>query len=132
MSSASSPVKDMLEQFVAGRAKPDRVIEAVVAAYYRETGGGKREYLRPLVEVIERAAPGVVELAGKDGGAGFAIRLAERPFPKQYEADLRSAAAAVLREAWPEAGERVGRRGFLARMLQAVRRVFGGSPADTK
>jgi hypothetical protein len=57
---------------------------------------GTRDGLGPLIEVIDRASPGIVELGTVQGGAGFEIRLAERPFPKQYEAELRRAAETVL------------------------------------
>lgn len=134
MSFASSPVRQALVEYVAGRAKPDRLVATVMSAYYRETGGGgSREYLRPVVEVIERAAPGVVELAGKDGGAGFDIRLAERLFPRQYEAELRSAAQAVLRATWPESagpgtgGGDEGRGGLVGRLVRALQRLFTAS-----
>ncbi len=53
-------------------------------AYYRDGGSGKREALRPLIDVIERAAPGVVELAAAGDTPGFRVRLAERPFPERY------------------------------------------------
>jgi len=92
----SSSVRQELEGFVAGRVKPERVVIAVSAAYYGERGNGKRETLRPLIDVIDRASPGIVELGIVAGGAGFEIRLAERPFPREYEAQLREAAEAVL------------------------------------
>lgn len=131
MSFASSPVRETLEGFVAGRVKVERVITAVAFAYYREAGGGKREALASLMEIIERAAPGVVELAGTERGAGFEVRLAERPFPQQYEAELRSAAQAVLRAAWPEPEGRgtggEGRGGLFARLVRALQRLFTAS-----
>jgi len=96
MPSASSPVKDALESYVAGRVKAERLVVAVAAEYYRDAGNGKRETLRPLIDVIDRASPGIVELGSAGGGPGFELRLAERPFPKQYEAALRQAAEAVL------------------------------------
>src|SRR6266480_1364183 len=96
MPSASSHVKEALEGYVAGRVKAERLVIAVSAAYYRETGNGKREALQPLIDVIDRASPGIVELGTASGGPGFDIRLAERRFPKQYEAQLREAAEAVL------------------------------------
>jgi hypothetical protein len=92
----SSSVRQELEGFVAGRVKAERVVIAVAAAYYRETGNGKRETLRPLIDVIDRASPGIVQLGIVAGGAGFEIRLAERPFPREYEAQLREAAELVL------------------------------------
>ena len=93
----SSSVRRELEGFVAGRVKPERVVIAVAAEYYRESGNGTRETLRPLIEVIDRASPGIVELGIVPGGAGFEIRLAERPFPKEYEAQLRQAAEECLK-----------------------------------
>jgi len=92
----SSSVRREVEGFVAGRVKAERLVIAVAAAYYREAGNGKRETLRPLIDVIDRASPGIVELGIVPGGTGFEIRLAERPFPRQYEAELRRAAEAVL------------------------------------
>src|SRR6266852_712044 len=104
MPSGSSPVNEALEAYVAGRVKAERLVVAVAAEYYRDTrnpkglpdGRGKRETLRPLIDVIDRASPGIVELGTATGGPGFDVRLAERPFPKQYEAQLREAAEAVL------------------------------------
>ena len=92
----SSSVRQELEGFVAGRVGAERVVVTVAAAYYGNAGNGKRETLQPLIDVIDRASPGVVELGSVQSGPGFEIRLAERPFPRQYEADLRQAAEAVL------------------------------------
>ena len=96
MPSVSSPVKVALESYVAGRLKAERLVIAVSAEYYREARDGRREALQPLIDVIDRASPGIVELGTATGGPGFDIRLAERPFPKQYEAQLREAAETVL------------------------------------
>src|SRR2546426_7573907 len=96
MPSASSPVKDALESYVAGRVKAERLVIAVSAEYYREARDGRREALQPLIDVIDRASPGIVELGSADGGPGFDLRLAERPFPKQFEAELRPGAEAGL------------------------------------
>jgi len=92
----SSPVRDALEGYVAGRVKAERLVIAVSAAYYRDARNGQRESLQPLIDVIDRASPGIVELGTATSGPGFDIRLAERPFPKQYEAQLREAAEVVL------------------------------------
>src|SRR3989442_15983536 len=86
MPSASFPVKDALESYVAGRVKAERLVIAVSAAYYGDARNGKRESLQPLIDVIDRASPGIVELGTATGGPGFDIRLAGRPFPKKYEA----------------------------------------------
>src|SRR5437667_11375567 len=96
MPSASSRVKDALESYLAGRVKAERLVVTVAAEYYRDAANGKRETLRPLIDVIDRASPGIVELGTATGGPGFDIRLAKRPFPKQHEAELREAAEAVL------------------------------------
>ncbi len=96
MPSVSSPVKVALESYVAGRLKAERLVIAVSAEYYREARDGRREALQPLIDVIDRASPGIVELGIATGGPGFDIRLAERPFPKRHEAELRRAAEAVL------------------------------------
>ena len=136
MPSASSLVRDALESYVAGRVKAERLVIAISAAYYRETGNGTREALQPLIDVIDRASPGIVELGTATGGPGFDIRLAERPFPKQHEPELRRAAEAVLGrvEAGGPAGE-VGEggeggaapQGIVARLMAAVRRMFNPS-----
>src|SRR2546428_13441589 len=96
MPSESSPVKEALEAYVAGRVKAGPLVVAVAAEYYRDALNGKREMLRPLIDVIDRASPGIVELGTVQGGSGFDVRLAERPFPKQHEPELRRAAGAAL------------------------------------
>ena len=92
----SSPVKEALESYLAGRVKAERLVIAISAEYYREARDGRRDALQPLIDVIDRASPGIVELGTATGGPGFDIRLAERPFPKQHEAELRRAAEMVL------------------------------------
>src|SRR6267143_1797588 len=137
MPSASSPVRDALESYVAGRAKAERLVIAVSAAYYGDARNGQRESLQPLIDVIDRASPGIVELGTAQGGSGFAISLAERPFPKQYEAALRHAAEAVLSGTAVFGGATdVGAQhaaplpnakpssGMIARLARAVRRLF--------
>ena len=127
-SSSSSAVRELLVAYLAGRVKADRVAAAVAEAYYRERGRA-RELLRPAVDVIERAAPGVVDLVRTQGGAGFDIRLAERPFPAQYESQLRTAAQAVLEGSGAAAeASAAGREvGVVRRLLRAVRRIFSAS-----
>ncbi len=140
MPSASSPVKDALESYIAGRVKAERLVIAVSAAYYREAPNGKRETLQPLIDVIDRASPGIVELGTVQGGSGFAISLAERPFPKEHEAELRRAAEAVLsgtavfggatdvgaQHAAPLPNAKAS-SGMIARLVAAVRRLFSPS-----
>ena len=137
MPSVSSPVKDALESYVAGRLRAERLVVTVAAEYYRDARNGKRETLRPLIDVIDRASPGIVELGTVQGGSGFAISLAERPFPKQYEAELRRAAEAVLAGCgMPGRATDVGAQhaaplpkakpysGMIGRLLRVVRRLF--------
>ncbi len=146
-SSASSPVRLAIAGYVAGRVKPEHLVAQVAAAYYDggkagEGGtlkdslavGGRRQALRALIEVIDRASPGIVELGSVESGPGFDIRLAERPFPKRYEAELRRAAETYLlrekagEEAREEAGEGgKGKGAVLARVLGAIRRLFSAS-----
>jgi hypothetical protein len=127
-SSSSSATREALAGYLAGRTPAEQVVAVVAAAYYRGRGR-EREWLQPVIEVIERAAPGVVDLVGTDGGAGFDIRLAERRFPKQEEARLRAAVAQVL----PDLGSDVAAQasapapGLLARLLRTVRRFFSAS-----
>jgi hypothetical protein len=132
MSSDSSGASQALADFLAGRTKAERVVAEVADACYRRGARREsaREALRPVLDVIERAAPGVVELARTEGGAGFDIRLAERPFPKQYEAELRQAAAAALVAMGGSGGLETapgGEPGLWGRMLRAVRRLFSAS-----
>jgi hypothetical protein len=120
---------------VAGRVKAERLVIAVSAAYYGDTSNGKRQSLQPLIDLIDRASPGIVELGTVQGGSGFAVSLAERPFPEQYEAELRRAAEDYLGrgEARGQTGREVGeggrvRRGIISRIVAAARRLFSPSP----
>lgn len=125
MSSATSAVREALDGYVAGRVNAERLVAVVAAAYYGERERGKGEGLRPLVELIERAAPGSVELARSDGGAGFDIKPAARAFPKEYESELRAVVEAVLGGSGKgEEGRVTPSPGLLARIMQAIRRLF--------
>jgi hypothetical protein len=129
MSSAASSINDILAAYVAGREKATRVVAVVAEAYYREPKG-KREGLRPVMDVIERAAPGLVELVGSPGKPGFEIRLAQREFPKAYEPDLKRAVEAALagggrRETVDVATP--ARPTLVARLFAAVKRMFSAS-----
>ena len=93
---ATSSIRPVLEGYLAGRVKAERVVAEVASAYYRDERREKRDGLRPIIDVIERAAPGVVELAGAANRPGFLIKAAERPFPREYETQLRLAVELVL------------------------------------
>jgi hypothetical protein len=125
----SSVVRETLTAYVAGRVKADHLVAVVTAAYYRDAGGGRREALRPVIDVIERASPGVVELAGRAEGAGFDVRAAERPFPEHCEPDLRRAIDAYLGR--DTAGERgrvhPARPSLIARLAARIKRLFSAS-----
>ena len=112
---------------MANRVKADRVVAAVAATYYRERKSLKGEGWRELIAVIERGAPGVVELAAAEG-KGFEIKLAERPFPSQYEPALRAAAQKALSETpagiSTEAAAAAPSRGFFGRLVDRVMQVF--------
>lgn len=127
MSSASSPVKDVLEGYLAGRVQAERVVEVVAAAYYGERGAGRADQMRPLMEILERAHPGVIELVGTPDRPGFAVRLKDRPFPKDHEGELRRAAAAMLAQGVPAPGSLPPAPPFLNRLFTAVRRWFTAS-----
>jgi len=133
MPSASSPVKDALESYVAGRLKAERLVIAISAEYYREARDGRREALQPLIDVIDRASPGIVELGTATGGTGFEIRLAERPFPKQHEAELRRVAEAVLSgcgmrdTGWVNPAAATHPASRISHLVSWIRRLFRGS-----
>src|SRR5712664_347231 len=95
MSSATS-VNSALAEYAAGRMAAQQLVGVVAAAYYGAGGSGLGAGLKPLIELIERAHPGVVELSGSAEKPGFGVRLAERPFPKRYEGELRDAVQIVV------------------------------------
>jgi hypothetical protein len=117
-----------LAEYLAGRLTAEQLVVAVTGQYYREPRNGKRETLRPIMDIVERAHPGVVQLAGRQEQPGFEVRLAARPFPKRYESDLRQAVEGVLetfpvsRVPFPEPTPR--KAGLLSRIVAAIRRVF--------
>ena len=119
MSSALS-VNAALADYVAGRMTAQKLVGVVAEAYYK--GGGRRELLRPVMDVIERAHPGVVELAASNERPGFVVRLAERPFPKQLEPALMQAAANV--SGTTANISPLPSPGFFTRLFAAVRRLF--------
>lgn len=119
---------DLLTSYLAGRLTAGQLAAAVTAEYYRATRNGKREALRPIMAVVERAHPGVVELTSSDQRPGFDVRLAERPFPKRYESELREAVQRVLEtlpaSRFPLPEPRPLKVGLLGRIVAAIRRVF--------
>src|SRR2546422_1037607 len=125
-SSATSSIRPVLEGYLAGRVKAERVVAEVASAYYKDERREKRDGLRPIIDVIERAAPGVVELAGAASRPGFLIKAAERPFPREYETQLRVAVQVVLGSGERGEGSEalVRTPGLLSRMLAAIRGVF--------
>ncbi len=122
MSSASS-VNDALAGYIAGRLSAQQLVGIVAAAYYTNAGDGRREMLHPVMGVIERAHPGIVELSASTEKPGFALRLAERPFPKQYEPALREAAAQVVSSTASNIPP-LPSPGFFTRILRAIRTLF--------
>ena len=117
---------------MAGSLPADRLVATVANRFYGGAGKGERDALRPVVELAERAAPGVVSLERSDKGAGFDVRPAGRTFPAEYEAELRGVAAAALEASWHDASQSSpastsSPTGFLSRIMTAVRRLFSAS-----
>lgn len=127
-SSSSSAAKELLAAYVAGRVPAVRLVPAIAVEYYRSPDAKQRAALRPVMDVIERAAPGVARLARTESGAGFDIQLAERPFPETFETSLKQAAAGAL-EQWGTPPPVVGAAGsgFWGRLFDRVRRIFSAS-----
>src|SRR5258707_9584018 len=96
MSSASSAARELLAGYVAGRVPAVRLVPAIPVEYYRSPDAKQRAALRPVMDEIQRAAPGVARLARTQAGAGVDIHLAERPFPQTFETPLKEAAACAL------------------------------------
>jgi hypothetical protein len=132
-SSAPSSIRETFEAYLAGRVKAERVAAVVAEAYYGGGAGGtgKQEGLRPLMEIIERAHPGIVTLAGAPQRPGYSVQLAERPFPKECEAALRQAVEVAVGSAPPPPaavrGEGGAESGWLGRLVGAIRRLFSAS-----
>src|SRR6266566_2717283 len=118
MSSSSSA--NPLTAYLAGELTAEQLVGVVAAAWYGEGGRGKRDGLRPVIDVIERAHPGMVELTSASDKPGFSVKLAERPFPKGLENELRQAVAAVV--TLPPSP--VPLPGLFARIVRAIRRAF--------
>ncbi len=129
MSSASSAAKELLAAYVAGRVAAVRLVPAIAVEFYRSPDAQQRAALRPVMDVIERAAPGVARLARTESGAGFDIQLAERPFPETFERSLKEAAAGALALWGPAAPASAAatESGFWSRLIDRVRRLFSAS-----
>jgi hypothetical protein len=126
MSSASSAeAAAAVAAFAAGRESAERMAAAVAAAYYAASPR-EREALQPLMAVLERAAPGVVELAARGAAPGFGVRPLERPVSGAAVAELRAAAAALLATGWGAGA--TAPPGLWARLVTAVRRLFSAAP----
>ena len=125
MSSGPS-VNTALADYAAGRMTAQQLVGVVAAAYYGEGGRGKREGYKPVMEIIERAHPGIIELTSSTNSPGFAVRLAERPFPKKLEGELREAVTKVLDIGSAPPPSPVARPGFLTRIVRAIRKIFRG------
>ena len=128
-SSSSSATRELLAAYIAGRVPSVRIIPVIAVAYYRSPDARDRAALRPVMEVIERAAPGVARLARTESGAGFDVELAERPFPETFETALKEAAAGALAMWSVPAGPAtaVAETGFWSRLVERVRRLFSAS-----
>ena len=87
--------------------------------------------MKPLMELIERVHPGVVELSGSAEKPGFGVRLAERPFPKRQERELREAVEMLVgaQHAAPlhDSPSVAPACSILSRLIGAVRRLFTAS-----
>src|SRR5689334_19743116 len=92
---SSGSSADPLAAYLAGQITAEQLVPLVTARYYENRGVGSGEWLRPVMDVIERAHPGIIELRGTAERPGFGVRLQERPFPKKFEAALREAALSV-------------------------------------
>ena len=134
-SSDTSAVRGLLAGYLGGRISAERLVPALAVEYYRAADRRTRDALRPVMEIIERAAPGVGRLARTEAGVGFDIRLAERPFPSSDESALRDAVTAVLATAWGGEGSAVSTAAtptaespsLWSRLARAVRRLFSAS-----
>ena len=126
--SSDCSANDVLAGYLAGRVTAEQLVAAVSAEYYREIGNGKRETLRPIIEIVERAHPGVVELTATDVQPGFDVRSTARPFPRRYEAELREAVEQALQtfpvSRLPFAEDSRRKPGLLQRIVAAIRKVF--------
>jgi len=128
----SSAVNQVLADYVAGRAGVGELVRAVRTAHYGAAARAEPAW-QALVETIERAVPGMLELSSTAGTPGFALRPLEDSVSTAHEAQLREAAQAVL-AALPSGGDaaRVSaqplavRPPLWRRIVRTVRRLFGG------
>jgi hypothetical protein len=128
MSFETSAVRAILEAYVAGRVTADRVAAAIAEAYYRDgkpESRGTRDALRPLLDLVERASPGRVELSRAEAKPGFELRTSGRTFPKDREPELRATVEQVLQGSGLEGrGPGKASPGWFVRLRTAVRRLL--------
>jgi len=122
--SSETSFNQTLSAYLGGDLTAEQLVGAVSSLYYRDRGNGTRDALRPVMELIERAHPGVIELSGSEARPGFAVKLAERPFPKKLEHELRQAVEKALGTASTLPSSPIPRPGFLRRFVAAVRKLF--------
>jgi hypothetical protein len=140
----SSTISQVLADYVAGRMTLDAFVRAVRTAHYG-TGTRTEPSWRALVDTIERAVPGTLELTGTTGAPGFALRALEQPVAPSHEPAVREAARQALEalghEAEPvgdpvvsvvgpaiaaakEKAERGERGGLWSRFVRRIRALF--------
>ena len=119
---SSATSADRLADYLAGRLTAQQLVSVVAEAYYRNGRVGSGEWLRPVMDVIERAHPGIVELSGSNEKPGFVVRLGERPFPKQWEPALREAVAIVVGTKTNHAP--LPTPGLFTRIVRAIKKIF--------
>jgi len=125
----------VLEAFAEGRGTLERAVAALAAAYYAGPAAAPAA-LRELMGIVERAAPGMVELTAREGGPGFDVRAVGRPVPAAAAAEMRRAVVALLATGWgtgpvtegpAAAGEVAAGAGWWNRLVRAVRRLFSAA-----
>jgi hypothetical protein len=131
----SSPVREILTAFVAGRATRDELVRAVRAAHYQASGPTGPAW-QALVETIERSVPGTLELVATSERPGFVVQPLQGPVDLD-EASLREAVRRAL-DAWTNPVPSTGpppvarpdapapREGLLLRLVRRVRNFFRG------
>ena len=134
----SLAVNHVLAEYVAGRTGVGDLVRAVRAAHYGADARSDPTW-RALVETIERALPGKLELSSAAGSPGFALTPLEESVSQVHQTQLREAVQAVLaalpsvdaparptsRPDAPRPSNRA-RPPLWRRIVRAVGRLFGG------